>query len=270
MERLEQYDTFAIHSSLIYYDPDFNCRSAFTLDSVKELADSIGKDGLAYPVIVQPWDQRPDYEYRLLAGHRRFKAIMTFLDWETIPANIRANLSDWEAHKLNFLENLERKDLNILEEARAIQRLFPEGASIIKVKTELQRPYYWAYIRLRLLQLPEEIQTMVAAGLLRRADIEILDRIEEGKEAQIRAAEELVRSHRERKPGRRKGFRPFQKSAKRINRVRNREEINQMVSKMLELGITGLPTRVGAWCAGHITNEELTADMEKVTHPAAN
>jgi len=246
MERLEQYDTYAIPLADIFYDPDFNCREAFTLESVKELADSIGRHGLTYPVIVQPWDQ-PPYKYRLLAGHRRYKAITTFLGWETIPASVRPSLSEWEARKLNFVENLERKDLNLLEEAKAIQRLFPNGASIKDVKTELNRPYRWAYIRLRLLQLPGKIQQMVAAGMLLKCDIETLDRVEGGPEAQLQAAEATKRG----------------KAPNAGRKMKTREQINAMVSKMLEMGITGLPPRVGAWCAGHITDADLAVDLQQ-------
>jgi ParB family chromosome partitioning protein len=259
-ERLPQYDTFAVPVKAIYYDPSFNCRDDFTLDSVKELADSIAKHGLTYPVIIQPWDQEPGYDYRLLAGHRRFKAVTTYLSWETIPASVRESLSEWEARKLNFIENLERKDLNLLEEAKAVRRLFPNGATINEVKTELNRPYRWAYIRLRLLQLPEPIQKMVAAGLLLKGDIETLDRIEEGKEAQLQAAEAIIANRRERK-SRKPVTRGKMPNA--AHRVKTRDQINAMVAQMLEMGITGLPPRVAAWCAGHITDADLAVDLQK-------
>ena len=76
-------------------------------------------------MVVQPITDMADKQpaacdYRLLAGHRRFQAIKTFLKWHCIPAMIHAGLSDREARMLNFCENLERKDLNILEEARRL------------------------------------------------------------------------------------------------------------------------------------------------------
>lgn len=259
MKRLEEYDTYATPIKDIFYDPDFNCRDEFTLDSVKELADSIGRHGLTYPVIVQPWD-KPPYKYRLLAGHRRFKAITTFLAWETVPASLRASLTEWEARKLNFVENLERKDLNLLEEAKAIQRLFPDGASISEVKAELNRPYRWAYIRLRLLQLPEKIQQMVAAGRLLKCDIETIDRVEAGPEAQLEVAEAIIRDRKQRrarKPAERG------KLPNAGHKMKTREQINEMVAKMLEMGIIGLPPRVAAWCAGHITDADLIADLQQ-------
>ena len=130
LDRLQQYDAYALPLDRIYYDADFNCRGEFTLESVMDLAENIrlrGKGvelkGLDFPVVVQPITDMADKQpaacdYRLLAGHRRFQAIKTFLKWHCIPAMIHAGLSDREARMLNFCENLERKDLNILEEAR--------------------------------------------------------------------------------------------------------------------------------------------------------
>jgi ParB family chromosome partitioning protein len=268
MPRLEQYDTYPIPVKEIFYDPDFNCRNEFTLESVKELADSISRHGLTYPVIIQPWDQRP-LRYRLLAGHRRFRAVTAFLAWDTIPASVRTSLSEWEARKLNFVENLERKDLNLLEEARAIQRLFPNGASISEVKTELNRPYRWAYIRLRLLQLPEKIQEMVAAGRLLKCDIETIDRVEEGPEAQLAVAEAIITDRKQRKASRPKGRGKLPNAGRR---VKSCEQINEMVARILEMGIPGLPPRVAAWCAGHITDSDFAADLQReiMSRPAAN
>ena len=136
VERLTQYDTYPVPLASIYYDTTFNCRGNFTLQSVEELAASIrlrggGVElkGLDYPIVVQPIEDmvgaRPaGFAYRLIAGHRRFKAMEGFLRWSQAPAMIRAGLSDHEARMLNFVENLERKDLNPLEEARALARLY--------------------------------------------------------------------------------------------------------------------------------------------------
>ena len=112
----------------IYYDAAFNCRGEFTLQSVKELADSIVQAGrLICPVAVQPWTEEPGFDYRLIVGHRRFRAVTEFLKWTEIPAYVCEGLSDHEARMLNLVENLQRKSLNILEEAHAIQNLYPEG-----------------------------------------------------------------------------------------------------------------------------------------------
>ena len=129
MKPLQQYQAYPIPVAAIYYDAAFNCRGEFTLQSVKELADSIAQAGrLICPVAVQPWTEEPGCEYRLIVGHRRFRAVTAFLKWTEMPAYICEGLSEHEARMLNLAENLQRKTLNILEEARAIQNLYPKGA----------------------------------------------------------------------------------------------------------------------------------------------
>ncbi len=142
MQRLEQYDAYPLPLDRIYYDADFNCRGQFTLQSVSDLAESIrlrggGVElkGLDYPIVVQPiadmvGEKPAGFDYRLIAGHRRYRAMEVFLKWVRVPAMIRSGLSDHEARMLNFVENLERKDLNPLEEARAMARLYPDGVSL--------------------------------------------------------------------------------------------------------------------------------------------
>ena len=86
MKPLEQYQAYPLPVAAIYYDADFNCRGEFTLQSVKELADSIAEAGrLICPVAVQPWAKEPGFDYRLIVGHRRFRAVAEFLKWTEIP-----------------------------------------------------------------------------------------------------------------------------------------------------------------------------------------
>lgn len=265
--RLSEYDVYPVAISDIYYDESFNCRNAFTLDSVAELAESIRQHGLKFPIVVQPWDQQPGYAYRLVAGHRRFRAMQAHLKADTIPARVAHNLDEHEARKLNLLENLERKDLNILEEAQGMRRLFPTQGRDVIVR-ELGRPDRWVYTRLRLLTLPEPVQQMAAAGLILKVDIEALDRIQ-SPDAQIRAAEKIAAGRRE-NPKRRPRLGLTYTKVPRG--VRTKNAINRMIARMLAEGITGLAPRVAAWCANQITEDELLADIrqEVVNRHGAN
>ena len=171
-ERLTQYDTYDVPIHDIFYDATFNCCGPFTLESIHELAESIRLHTLQEPVIIQPWGQN-EFPYRLLAGHRRFMAVARVLQSEVIPARIRSGLTEHEARILNFTENLERKDLNPLEEAMAIHRLYPEAGTmgendpgLRRIAKELQRPTRWVHDRQRLLKLSGEIQQWAAAGLI--------------------------------------------------------------------------------------------------------
>jgi len=199
--------------------------------------------------------------YRLIVGHRRFMAVTTFLKWMTIPAYICEGLTDHEARMLNFVENLQRKSLNILEEARGIQAIYATGMSVRQAAQELKQPTKWVHIRVRLLRMPEAIRQKAAAGLLSQANLEKLAGMESPEE-QIRAADQIVAA---RQRGRGKFLPGLDKTYKRRRGVRPRAEVNRMVERMLAAGITGLPPRVAAWCANQISDEELLREIEVAT-----
>ena len=261
MKRIEQYDVFPLPVSQIYYDVDFNCRGQFTLASVEELARSIEEIGLQFPVVVQPVDEiesfeHKDYRWRLIAGHRRFRAIEKFLKWKEIPATVWNGLTDRQAKMFNFTENLERQDLNVLEEARALGRLFPKGTTLSKAAKELKRNTRWVHTRFRLLKLPEEVQDKVAAGMLSLVDVEVLSQFETPKE-QIKAANEIAKANR-------RGCKPSDAKLRRKFRYRkSKTQINQKVAKLMNKGLEGLATRALAWAAGYITDEEFDRDIRR-------
>jgi len=259
MKPLEQYQAYSVPVAAIYYDAVFNCRDEFTLQSVRELADSIVEAGrLICPVAVQPWSGVAGFEYRLIVGHRRFRAVAEFLRWTEIPAYLCEGLSDHDARMLNLMENLLRKSLNVLEEARAVQRLYPEGASVREAARELKQSTHWVWLRVRLLQMPEAIQQKAATGLLSQTNLEMLAGLERADE-QIAAAEEIIAA---RKRGKGKFLPGLARTYKRRHGSRRVGEINRMIERMLAAGIVGLPSRVAAWCAGSLSDEELLRDIE--------
>lgn len=251
MKRLEHFDTFDIPIGEIFYDESFNCRGAFTLQSIAELAESIGEIGLQFPVVVQPWESG----YRLLAGHRRYRACTIFLKWESIPAVVRADLDEHRARLLNLTENLERKDLNMLEEALAIQAMYPEGISLRVAASELKKPTRWIHTRLRLAKLPEEIQRMAAAGRLAATDIEAIWRYPEND--RVKVAEKITSIKRE--PGRKLP----RKLQRRFKPRKTKEQIGKMTGTLLNAGLVGLPPRLLAWTAGYISDQEIRRDIKK-------
>jgi ParB/RepB/Spo0J family partition protein len=257
MQRLEQYDVFDIPINDILYDASFNCRGAFTPQSVKDLADSIEQNGLQFPVIVQPRNEADCYMWRLLAGHRRFVAINTFLKWPRIPASIRRNLTEHQARLINLTENLDRRDLNVLEEAKAIRALWPAGVSQRVAAKELKRPTRWVQARLWLLDMPDEVQAMAATGLLSAVNIEVIHG-HKTPEAQIKVAETIVAA---KKRGKTKFL--GDEFRRRFRHVRTKGQINQMITNMLNQGIEGLAPRSLAWAAGYIKDADLEGDIQK-------
>ena len=259
MERLAAYDVYDVPLLDIWVDPEFNCRSTFTPQSVKSLADSITKVGrLEIPVILQRREDSRDHfqePYRLVAGFRRYAAVKTFLRWNSILATIREGMDDRAAELLNLTENLERQDLNPLEEARALARRFPKGESLRVIAKEMGRDTRWVHQRLRLMELPEEIRDKVAAGLLKLLDVEMLVKLP--SEEQIQAANELIaaRGRNKRKLIVNPRFR------RKFRERRGKEEINARISELMEAGLDGLATRFGAWIAGYISDDEFDSDI---------
>lgn len=261
LKRLVEYDAYGIPATSIFYDESFNCRGPFAVQTVQDLADSIRDTGLQFPVVVQPWD-REGFAYRLLAGHRRYVAVTRLLGWMEVPGNVRRNLTERQARVLNFTENLERKDLNPLEEAQALGHLFPQGVSLRVAAAELKRPTGWVHDRLRLLTLPEEVQQLAASRLLSMVHIKMLVTLTPDK--QIDAARKIVEAKREH--GMRASLKHLEPAYRRKYGFRkSKAEINKMVGLMLGRGITGLGPRMGAWCAGYISDEEIQKDIEDAT-----
>ena len=261
MRRLERYDVFSLPVSQIYYDADFNCRGQFTLQSVEELAQSIDELGLQFPVVVQPAEEvegfaQEGFRWRLIAGHRRYRAVTAFLKWSEIPATVWSGLTDRQARLFNFTENLERADLNVLEEARALGRLFPKGASLREAARELKRHTRWVQARFRLLKLPEEVQIKVAAGTLSLVDVEVLSQFD-SPEDQIKAAAEIAKAKR-------RGRHPSETKPGRSFRYRKtKAQINRMIAELMEHGLDGLTTRALAWAAGSISDSEFEEDIRQ-------
>jgi ParB/RepB/Spo0J family partition protein len=250
----------SIPADKIYYDMDFNCRDEFTPQSVKELADSITEVGrLMYPLLVQPW-KKQGYDYRLIAGFRRYKAITTFLKWPAIPCIVCENLTPHSARLLNITENLARKNLNLWEEARAVHQLYPNGGKLQEIATALKQTTTWVRLRMKLWTMPEAVQRKAAAGLLSQAVLYILSKLppEEQEKSVMEIAEARLRGTGKRLPGLNR-----EKYRKKLGKVRSRTDMNNLLSRLLYVGCSDFATRAIAWCAGSLTDEEFEPDVKE-------
>ena len=147
----------------IFKDDEFNCRKDVTPFSVMELAKSIKDKGLLQPIVVQPI-QHSDYKYRIILGHRRYLASIQNNATE-IECIVKEGLSEIDALTLNVIENIQRKDLNMLEEALAIERFIMTGDSYAQVSKRLDKSIGWVQVRASILSLPDDLRKEVAAGL---------------------------------------------------------------------------------------------------------
>jgi len=252
--RLTEYDAIPIPVAEIYFDSAFNCRGAFTPDSVRELADSIRNTRLQQPIVVQPAAEvisiPEGYGYRLVCGHRRFIAVTLFLKWETIPAIVRTGLDELSARIDNLKENLDRVSLNPLEEARGIDAAF-SGQSNYAIGKQLNRSTGWVSDRRALLTLPDTLQQQAAAGYFTWRDIRDISLADDP----IILAQKLHSVRRKDKSACTKG----RKAA-----TRTRTEIKSMIDALIRLNLDGFPTRLLAWSAGWLSTEEVMIEAHAI------
>jgi ParB family chromosome partitioning protein len=140
----------------------FQTRSHLAEEQLAELAASIAANGVVQPVLVRPL---ANGRFQLIAGERRWRA-SELAGKTTIPAILR-QVSDEQAMEITIVENLQRADLNPMEQARAFDRLsreFHMTQEQMAVRTGKDRATVANF--LRLLRLPASVQARVEAGSL--------------------------------------------------------------------------------------------------------
>ncbi len=177
-------------------------RRQFSQDELRELSDSIKENGLIQPILVRKSDDNGHYE--IIAGERRYRAIK-MLGLQTVPAIIK-KINNHEALELAIVENVQRSDLTVIEEAQGYKQLmedFSYTQDQVAKRTGKSRPHV-ANI-LRLLSLPDAVKDMLnkrsltlghAKAIANSNNPEFLaQRIVEDS-LTVRDAEDLVRSEK--------------------------------------------------------------------------
>jgi ParB family chromosome partitioning protein len=164
-----------------------------------ELADSIAQRGILQPLLVRPHPEKAD-QYQIIAGERRWRAAQR-VSLHEVPVLVRV-LSDADAMAAGLVENLQREDLNAVEEAEGYQRLIKEfnlsqetlGEAVGKSRAHIGN-------MLRVLKLPEPVLGMVRDGslsmgharaLLNHADPVKGAKVILDKDLSVRQAEEMI------------------------------------------------------------------------------
>jgi ParB family transcriptional regulator, chromosome partitioning protein len=131
--------------------------------SIRELSLSIKSHGLLQPIIVRPVDRG----FEIVAGHRRFYACKLLL-WRVIPSYVK-ELSDIEAFEIQLVENIQRKTLNAVEEARAFEMYVTDHGwgGVTKLSNAIMKSEQYVSSRLQLLKLPKAILERVISGQLK-------------------------------------------------------------------------------------------------------
>lgn len=134
-------------------------RRTFSEESIKQLAQTLNEEGLLQPIIV-----REDGEgYEIVAGERRYRAAKS-LGWEKIPVIVN-NLSDAQTASLALIENLQRENLNPIDEALAYQELMKiNNLTQTQLAQNIGKSQSYVANKLRLLKLAPSVQQSLAQG----------------------------------------------------------------------------------------------------------
>jgi ParB family chromosome partitioning protein len=176
-------------------------RKTFDADDLQALADSIKAHGIIQPLLVRAIADAPD-KYEIVAGERRWRAAQ-MLGLSSVPIVVR-ELDDLATLEISIVENLQRADLDPIEEAMAFQQLLDRfGRTQQSVADAVGRSRAHVANTLRLLTLPPAVQDMVRNGALSAgharaalsaADPEAAARQMVAKGMSVRDAERLVQS----------------------------------------------------------------------------
>ena len=164
----------------------FQPREIFDDKALKELSASIKEHGVIQPIIVRKIGDK----YEIIAGERRYKAsVMAGLT--KIPAIIR-NLDDKESSKVALLENLQRRELNAIEEARTYQKILDlDSMTQEELGRTMGKSQAAIANKLRLLSLPDEVQEALLNGQISERHARSLLNVKE-KEKQIELLNQII------------------------------------------------------------------------------
>ncbi len=155
-------------------------RNRVDTEGLEELMNSVKQKGVVQPIVVR----KGKTGYELIAGERRLRAVRA-LGYPTIPAIIR-EASDSEVLELALVENLQRKDLNPLEEALAYKCLIDEfGFSHQEIGEKVGKERSTITNRLRLLQLPRKIREYLLTGKLTEGHARALLTVPKAKQMEV-------------------------------------------------------------------------------------
>lgn len=179
-------------------------RKIFSEDALQDLANSIANNGVIVPIIVKSIGDR---KYQIIAGERRWRASI-LANQETIPAIVR-DTNELTKHIQALIENVQRDDLNALEEALAYQELVDKfNLSHAKLAEQIGKSRTTITNSLRLLRLPENVQNLLLEDIITNGHAKALLGLETDWQIEelayqivednlsVRETEKLVNQHR--------------------------------------------------------------------------
>lgn len=219
-------------------------RKNFDEDALQELSDSIKQFGLLQPILVQ--DRKDHYE--IIAGERRWRAAK-MAGLKEIPVIVR-NYTEQEIMEISLIENIQREDLNPIEEAQAFKRLLTEfNLKQDEVAERVSKSRAAVTNSIRLLKLSDDVQQMVIDDMISTGHARALLAVEDPEEQynlaqkifdeklSVRDVEKLVKNlHRPAKPKK-----PDNKTLQAIYL-----DIEEKLKQRLSTKVTVIPNGEGA------------------------
>lgn len=164
-------------------------RKTFNEASIEDLARSVREHGIVQPLVVT---RSGDHRYQLIAGERRFRAAQR-AGLRTVPAVVKELTQKGDALQIALIENIQREDLNPIEEAIAYHQLHEEfGLTQEEISRRVGKERSTVANFLRLLKLPDAVKKLLASGQLSMGHARALLAVESGKK-QEQLADRVVR-----------------------------------------------------------------------------
>lgn len=260
-EKFDENQIIEIPMDEIFHDEEFNSRGHIIPFDVIELGKNIRAVGLLAPILVEPYTKGPKgTNYRILSGHRRHMAHVVE-NMPKIRAIVKAGLSEQEARFLNLVENLNRKDLDLLQEAKVLEKFFAEGMTQEEVAKKLGKSRTWVQNRLYALRLPEPIQEDIKKGYIKSEHIHGLQGLP--AEEQFEIVKEIKRRKDE-------GQKRVPMSKAKLKKdpqksmVRDKHQMAAMREHIILSIGSNFGTRCLAWTEGNIPSAELFEDIKEL------
>ena len=184
----------------------FQPRKNFNKENLEELTNSIKEQGVIQPIVVRP-NKTSDGKYEIIAGERRWLASQN-AGLHEVPVVV-LNIDDVKSLEFAIVENVQRQDLNPIEEAKGYQRLIDDfNYNQDKLSKFIGKSRSYIANSLRLLSLPDEVLTMVEQGNLSSGHARSLIGLPNAKnlakqitdrKLSVRQAEQIVKSFRNKK-----------------------------------------------------------------------
>ncbi|MFO0774940.1 MAG: ParB/RepB/Spo0J family partition protein [Nitrospiraceae bacterium] len=230
----------------------FQPRREFSESALQALADSITTNGLLQPIVVR---RKGDGLYELIAGERRWRASQR-AGLGTISAYVR-NCTDDEAMVFALVENIQRNDLNPIETALAYQRMLGEfGMTQDVIAQRVGRERSSVANQLRLLNLPDDVQSLVASGSVSLGHAKVLLGLAEPDQQRRLAREVATRQWSVRELEKQVQARPVQRRTKRARQaVKVFRDVEERLQRRLGTKVTIEPKGEGGQIVLHYYSE---------------